>query len=147
LFPFFFFLFSLKVGNKHLWEFRHEKFRKGERHLLVQIKRKTGSRKCKYQESELSKQLLIVPYFSIAVCLFTHSRELLFFLFLSLSFFLLFNFDIIVAWSPGADDPNSAYRSEAILTELLQLKQRQELLEMNLVQVSADRFGPKPLIH
>ncbi len=26
-------------------------------------------------------------------------------------------------------------RSEAILTELLQLKQRQELLEMNLVQV------------
>eukprot|EP00299_Pterocystis_sp_00344_P013876 c6840_g2_i2.p1 GENE.c6840_g2_i2~~c6840_g2_i2.p1 ORF type:complete len:215 (-),score=32.58 c6840_g2_i2:750-1394(-) len=74
-----------KVGNKNLWEFRHDKFRRNERHLLTQIKRKTPSRK--------------------------HMEGM---------------------W--GGDDGMS-HRSEAILTELLQLKQRQELLEMNLVQV------------
>eukprot|EP00298_Acanthocystis_sp_HF-20_P016721 c21564_g1_i2.p1 GENE.c21564_g1_i2~~c21564_g1_i2.p1 ORF type:complete len:129 (+),score=43.33 c21564_g1_i2:324-710(+) len=36
-------------------------------------------------------------------------------------------------WS--SNDESSSHRSEAILTELLQLKQRQELLEMNLIQV------------
>eukprot|EP00299_Pterocystis_sp_00344_P013873 c6840_g1_i1.p1 GENE.c6840_g1_i1~~c6840_g1_i1.p1 ORF type:complete len:223 (-),score=45.93 c6840_g1_i1:79-747(-) len=76
-----------KVGNKNLWEFRHDKFRRNERHLLTQIKRKTSSRK-QLDGSEL--------------------------------------------W--GGEDGMSQ-RSEAILTELLQLKQRQELLEMNLVQV------------
>eukprot|EP00298_Acanthocystis_sp_HF-20_P016724 c21564_g1_i5.p1 GENE.c21564_g1_i5~~c21564_g1_i5.p1 ORF type:complete len:231 (+),score=67.94 c21564_g1_i5:52-744(+) len=72
-----------KVGNKHMWEFRHEKFRKNCRHELCEIKRKIPTRK--------------------------------------------------EEWS--SNDESSSHRSEAILTELLQLKQRQELLEMNLIQV------------
>eukprot|EP00301_Raphidiophrys_heterophryoidea_P026831 c9346_g1_i2.p1 GENE.c9346_g1_i2~~c9346_g1_i2.p1 ORF type:complete len:212 (-),score=51.30 c9346_g1_i2:509-1144(-) len=72
-----------KVGNKHFWEFRQENFRKGERHLLSLIKRKTPNGN---------------------------------------------------TWG-NAGDPTASQRSEAILTELIQLKQRQEVLEMNLVQV------------
>ena len=72
-----------KVGNKHVCEFRHELFRRGERHLLAQIKRKTPTKRMSFDDM---------------------------------------------------DGDLSAAKTEAILTELLQLKQRQDLLEMNLVQ-------------
>eukprot|EP00298_Acanthocystis_sp_HF-20_P016725 c21564_g1_i6.p1 GENE.c21564_g1_i6~~c21564_g1_i6.p1 ORF type:complete len:258 (+),score=95.09 c21564_g1_i6:52-825(+) len=71
-----------KVGSKNLWEFRHDKFRRDERHQLPFIKRKSPTRK---------------------------------------------------SWM--TENSNDEQRSEVILTELIQLKQRQELLEMNLVQV------------
>jgi hypothetical protein len=74
-----------KVGNKHVCEFRHDLFRRGERHLLAQIKRKTPSKRLSFGDGM-------------------------------------------------GDDDLSAAKTEAILTELLQLKQRQDLLEMNLVQ-------------
>lgn len=72
-----------KVGNKHVCEFRHDLFRRNERHLLAQIKRKTPSKRLSFDDM---------------------------------------------------DGDLSAAKTEAILTELLQLKQRQDLLEMNLVQ-------------
>eukprot|EP00301_Raphidiophrys_heterophryoidea_P008012 c13026_g1_i3.p1 GENE.c13026_g1_i3~~c13026_g1_i3.p1 ORF type:complete len:256 (-),score=58.06 c13026_g1_i3:232-999(-) len=45
-----------KVGNKHMWEFRHERFRRGERHMLAHIKRKTPNKRMWISDGQESQK-------------------------------------------------------------------------------------------